>query len=180
MHMAVGLMLLFMYLVLGKAISFWFMLGIFVMGSWFQMQLRRGKNMPMIENTLRFFETENEAENWRGFGAQTLVLGIMLTFLFFPAYAAIPAVLVVTFADAASAIFGTYFPSAEILDKRTIFGSTSFFIAALVVLQFFVNMPLALFIALSATLIELIPLPDDNVWIPFGTALLLTFLIPMF
>ena len=180
MHMAVGLALLSMYLILGKAISFWFMLGIFVLGSWFQLQMRRGKKFPMLEDTLKFFETETENENWRGFGAQTLVLGIMLTLLFFPAYAAIPAVLVLTFADAMSAIFGTYFPSTEILDKRTIFGSVSFFITALVVMQFFVNMPLAIFIALFATLIELIPLPDDNLWIPLGTALLLTFLIPIF
>lgn len=179
MHMAVGLTLISMYLILGKAISFWFMLGIFIMGTWFQFQLRRGKSFPMLEDTLRFFETESENENWRGFGAQTLVFGIMLTLLIFPAYAAIPAVLVLTFADAMSAIFGTYFPSSEILDGRTIFGSTSFFITALIVLQFFIDMPLAIFIALFATLIELIPLPDDNLWIPLGTATLLTFLAPI-
>ena len=180
MHIAVGLMLLFVYLVLGREISFWFMLALFILGTWFQLMLKRGKNIPMLEKTLSFFETEDETENWRGLGAQTLVLGIMLTLFFFPAYAAIPAVLVLTFADAASAIFGTYIQSARIYEGRSIFGCLSFFITAFVVLQFFVSMPLAVFVALSAMLIELIPLPDDNLWIPLGTAFLLTFLIPIF
>lgn len=179
MHIGVGLMLFFTYLLLGRAISFWFMLALFLVGSWFQMQLRRGKKFPMLEETLKFFETEDEAENWRGFGAQTLVLGIALTVFFFPSYAAMPAILVVAFADAISAICGTYFPSIQILDKRTLFGSLSFFITAFVILQFFVSIPLALCVALAAALIELIPLPDDNLWIPLGTGLLLTILVPV-
>jgi len=180
MHMAVGLTLLFMYLVLGRTISLWFMLAILIMGTWFQLMLRRGKTIPMLEKTLSFFETEDETENWRGLGAQTLVLGIMITLFIFPVYAAIPAVLVLTFADAASAIFGTFVKSANLVEGRTIFGSLSFFITAFVILQFFVSLPLAIFVAISAMLIELIPLPDDNLWIPLGTALLLTFMIPIF
>lgn len=180
MHMLVGLALVLVYLVFGRWYGVGIMAVIFLTGTYLQSQLKQGKRIPQLDRLLRFFETEDETENWRGMGAQTLVLGVLLTFILFPAYAAVPAVLVLSFADSASAIFGTYIKSANILEGRTVFGSLSFTLVALFILQFFVPFPLAVFVAISGALIELIPLPDDNLWIPLGVALILLILVPFF
>jgi dolichol kinase len=124
------------------------------------------------------FETEQEEENWRGLGAQTLVLGAILTIFFFGKEVVVPALLVLSISDAVSAICGTYIKSAVILERRTVFGTTSFFVSALMILIFFVPPLAAIVVAIVAALVELIPLPDDNIWIPLATAALLSFIMP--
>lgn len=178
MHMFVGLVITAIYAIFGKWPSFSFLFFIFVAGMFMQMIIASGRKIPIIENFLDAFETEEETENWRGLGAQTLVLGSLITIFFFDYKVVIPALLVLTISDALSAIAGTYIDSTVILEDRTVFGTTAFFVSALVILAFFVPVPIALMIALAVSIVELIPLPDDNVWIPLATAFLLSVAMP--
>lgn len=178
MHMFVGLTLLAIFLIFGRGITLTFLALLLAVGMLLNSMLKSGARVPLIETFLDVFETEDEEENWRGLGAVTLVLGILLTIFFFSKEVAIPAILVVTISDALSAIGGSYIKSTEILERRTVFGTTSFFVSALLILTFFVPVSFALLIAAATAIIELLPLPDDNIWIPLTAGFLLSLILP--
>lgn len=178
MHIIVGLIILAVYLTIGKWPTIG-LLGLLLLGgAWISLVFRAGRKIPEIEKLFVYFETEDEEENWRGLGAQTLVLGSLIVIFFFSKEVVIPALLVLAISDAISAIAGTLIKSTNILEGRTVFGTTSFFISALAILYFFVPVPIAVIVAGAAALTELIPLPDDNIWIPITVCILLSLTIP--
>jgi dolichol kinase len=178
MHILVGLAILGIYVLLGKAITMWILLILLFNGLWMHFVLKSGRNLPFIETILKLVETEDEEENWRGLGAHTLVLGSLLTIFFFGPDVVVPALLVLSISDALSAIVGHYSDSAVILERRTVLGTITFFVSALIILKFFVPTPIALIVAAIAAIVELNPLPDDNVWIPLAVALSLSVFMP--
>lgn len=178
MHMFVGSVVLLIFLLLNKWPTVTVLAFIFFAGIIAHMMIKRRYKLPYLETILNIFETEDEKENWRGLGAQTLILGFLLTIFAFPRDIAIPAILVLTFADAISAIAGGGIKSTVILESRTVFGSLAFFITAFIILNFFFSLPIAIIVAIIATLAELIPLPDDNLWIPLAVGLSLLLFLP--
>ena len=175
MHMFVGITILAIYLIFGRGITLTFLALLLAVGFLLNTLLRDGRKIHALEDVLKLFETESEEENWRGLGAITLVLGALLTIFFFGPKAVVPAILIVSLSDALSALAGTYIKSSIILEGRTVFGTLSFFVSALVILLLFVSPVYALFVAAATALVELIPLPDDNVWIPLAAGFLLSF-----
>ncbi len=97
-------------------------------------------------------------------GATHLFLSVTVSFLFFEKHIAIPAVLILTIADAMAAIIGKVYGKHQLLQK-TWEGSITFFLITWIILfLFFPGRYLIIFpITLITTFVELLPLPvSDN------------------
>lgn len=119
-------------------------------------------------------------------GAFWFYFGAGLAFLLFPLNAASAAGAVLAISDSLSTITGKRFGRHSILGKKTLEGTTAFFVSAFLVCLLFFN-PAAAFIgAAAAALAELLPewkrisssrlsgLLDDNLLIPIITGFVLT------
>jgi len=107
-------------------------------------------------------------------GALTWAIGAALTFLLFPRMAAFAGIAVLSFADATSTLVGKYRGAHKLpLNKEKSWeGSAAFFIIAVLVLQFFVDPALSIFIAIVVSQIEMLPKIDDNITIPLSVGFL--------
>lgn len=82
------------------------------------------------------------------------------------------------FADTVAALTGTYLGKYVITNGKTVEGTFSFFLVCLFICYIFLDsFKAAVYVAVSATLIEFLPLPySDNLWVPFLTATLIKIL----
>ena len=110
-------------------------------------------------------------------GAITYGTGVLMTIFIFPPQLAVPAILVLAFADAASTVVGRMWGRTKLFmnPDKSWEGSMAFFLTCLAVLMFFVNPMKATGVALIAVVVEALPKIDDNVSIPIAVALLLSF-----
>ena len=123
-----------------------------------------------------FFPLLREGEKDQNLtGATHLFLSVTVSFLIFEKHIAIPAVLILTIADAMAAIVGKLYGKHQLLQK-TWQGSATFFLISLVVLftNFSEYRMILVLIALIVTIVELLPLPfSDNYSVPLSAGLLL-------
>ncbi len=114
-------------------------------------------------------------------GPVTLGLGALAALLYYPEPAAVVAIYALAFGDGIASLTGKLLGENRImlLAGKSLIGSTSCFIAVLLssvtVLD---NWYFALIAAVTATILEMIPLKDvDNLIIPLGTGLVVTLLL---
>ena len=101
-------------------------------------------------------------------------LGTFLTWVLFPPSLAIPAILVLAFADPAASVIGRLL-GARALGKGSIVGSLAFFAVAAGVLLAATGELVVLPVAALVALVEVAPWKvDDNLTIPLSAALLLS------
>jgi len=126
--------------------------------------------IPFLEKIVENVERENE-KKFPGKAAVLFFISAIILLLIFGSNKEITlaALSVQVFADAAGALFGMKFGKHKLIGKKTIEGSTAFFVVALICLSISYPFPTALIAAIVATLIEALPL-DDNLWVPLFTA----------
>jgi len=130
----------------------------------------------MIDKGLRSYERLDEMPLN---GAVLFYLGCFLVTVVFEPWLAIASIAVLALADSLSTLVGYYFGEHKIFinNKKSWEGSSAFFITAFFVLLFFVNPLKAFFVALLVTLVEMLPKINDNISVPFATAVFLSLVI---
>ncbi|GAB1482169.1 phosphatidate cytidylyltransferase [Treponema sp.] len=113
-------------------------------------------------------------------GPVTLGLGAMLALLMYPEPAAAVAIYTLAFGDGIASLVGRFFGRIRpsFLFGKSLEGSASCFLVVLFVTNGLVgDIRLALFVALTATLVEALPLEDyDNIALPLSVGLVMTLL----
>ncbi len=114
-------------------------------------------------------------------GPVTLGLGALAALLYYPEPAAVVAIYALAFGDGIASLVGKLMGKSRILlfGRKTLAGSLSCFVAVLLSSWFVLDdWFLALMAAVTATLLELIPIRDlDNLIIPLGTGMIVTLLL---
>jgi len=101
------------------------------------------------------------------------VVGVLAVHLAFPGPLLVPSVLVLALADPAASVVGRLWGRRKV-GKGSVEGLATFWVVAAVVLVPFVGLPTASGIAAVVALSEVLPTKlDDNLVIPFVTALAL-------
>jgi dolichol kinase len=130
----------------------------------------------VIDNEIKSYERLKELPFN---GAVMFFLGAFLVTAAFEARVAIASIAVLALADSISTLVGYYFGKHKlsINKKKTWEGSSAFFITAFFVLLFFIDPFKALLTGLLVTLVEMMPKINDNISVPFSTAIFLTLMI---
>lgn len=105
------------------------------------------------------------------------ISGSFFTMLIFPDKRVVMvSLLYLAFGDAFAALIGRHHGKNKIIKNKTIEGSLACFVVCLIIGLFFLDWRLAVWGALLATSIEIIPWPlNDNFWMPLISAIVLTF-----
>jgi phytol kinase len=176
-HLIFGIFFLSLIYFLGTTISIQIIGACLVLGIIVSLIIKHKTKIPFLCSIVECVQRENERELPGKAAIMFFISAIILLFLFSDNKTIILASLSVqVFADAFAAIIGINFGKHKILGKKTLEGSTACFITALLCLNYFYPIQIALIAALIATIIELIPL-DDNLWVPLFTASALKLLI---
>lgn len=137
-------------------------------------RFRRHKKPEAVEKVEKHIISNFERKNEFPFkGAITFAVGSLLAILFFPETIAFACIAVLAISDGVSTIFGKSFGKHRIL-KATVEGSSAFFISAFIILYFFTSPIKAVIFAFIVTIIEMLPIVDDNLTIPLSVGILLT------
>ncbi|MCP4725064.1 MAG: phosphatidate cytidylyltransferase [bacterium] len=134
---------------------------------WFQDLFMKIFGVIVREHETRYFT-----------GSAFLLSAAVIVIHFFPKNIAILSLLIVSISDACAALIGRKFGKISIFEK-TLEGSLAFLTTALMIgfIMPDIDNFHGITAAVSATVIELIPVPiDDNLLIPVGTCLILYFL----
>lgn len=131
-----------------------------------------GIRVPVISSITEYASRKRDAGKIV-LGPATLGIGAMAALFFYPDPAASLAIYALAFGDGLSSVFGKLYGRVTIPFSRekTYMGSISCFIAVFLFSLAVVKNPVLAFItAVSATLLEALPLKDlDNIVIPLGT-----------
>jgi dolichol kinase len=116
-------------------------------------------------------------------GPVTLGVGAMLSLLLYPSTAAAIAIYALAFGDGFASLAGKLFrsPSIPFTRNKTLAGTAACFIAVLLgTWKLTGRLSIAFAIAVSATMLELIPIRDfDNLILPVGTGLVATTILQL-
>ena len=116
-------------------------------------------------------------------GPVTLGVGAMLSLLLYPSTAAAIAIYALAFGDGFASLAGKLFrsPSVPLTRNKTLAGTAACFTAVFLgTWKLTGRVSTAVFIAISATLLELIPIRDfDNLILPVGTGLIATCILQL-
>ncbi len=119
-----------------------------------------------------------DTEEFPGKGALSFFAGMLLTMVLFNSeQIVLGAMLVTVVGDAFSTLIGKKFGKKKIIENKSLEGSAAFFFSAEFALLLAGFSPAtSLVVALSGTIVELIPF-EDNLTIPVACGAVLTFLI---
>ena len=176
LHMSLGVALvaLLMFGIVGKEHLFGLLAAMLVLSI-----LSKKYNIPVVGWLLRNFEREEYAKKFPGRGFIYYIIGVLLVLVFFPMDIAMPAILVLAFADSIGHLFGIRYGKRKHPYVKTKFvegwiaGLIAGFIAAFV----FVPWHEALAASFFAMLVEGIEVKigaeevDDNLIIPLVAAI---------
>jgi len=108
-------------------------------------------------------------------GSTYFLIGSFLGILLFEKRVAVVSLLFLAFADPLAAMVGTRWGRLQILGGKTLEGGLAFFLSSLLLALPLLDLPRALLGALSASIVELLPLGiDDNLTIPLLSGLVLS------
>jgi len=142
----------------------------------FAEKLRLEGRPVFIVSQLTVIASRERDEGGFVLGPVTLGLGAMLALLLYPATAAAVAIWALAFGDGLASLGGRLFRSAALplVQGKTVAGSLACFAAVLLSTWHITrSLSIALLIALTATVLELVPLRDfDNLLLPVGTGFL--------
>ncbi len=109
----------------------------------------------------------------------TLTLGVVSSLIIFPREVAVAVILIIAFADSAAALVGRAWGTWRIPYNRS--KSVQGLVAAMVVAFLcsapYLSLTAAVVAALASSLIESLPIRDDNVTVPVGTGIILTAMV---
>ncbi len=144
---------------------------------------KRLKILAKLEGKLRDIALTLERKTYRPFmGAFWFYFSLGIVFFLFPLSIASAAGAILAVGDSLSTIIGLNYGKHKIAGKKTLEGSIAFLIGSFIAAIFFVDYTTAVFAAVFATIIELIPaarplkglserhIIDDNWMIPVFTA----------
>ena len=126
--------------------------------------------MRMFGSALRHHEKKNLT------GATYVFTGSVVAIFLFPKEIAVPALLILSISDTLAALIGIPFGKHKFL-KKSVEGSTAFFISTLIILSIFFPEVIVINILIAAmvTLAEAYPMNlDDNFLIPIMSGILLS------
>ena len=184
---ALGALSIIVIAVFGKALSivlFSVWIAILIITSEFRKNRSKFRKHPLFRlYIINFFETighkfilERERKGEYSLrGPITYFLGSLIAVILFPELIAVIAILILSIADAASTLVGKSYGihKLRINSKKSWEGSITFFIASLMILYLFLDPLKALTIAITVSVVEMLPDMDDNITIPIATGLLL-------
>lgn len=134
-----------------------------------------GYSFPLLGGITRSSIRKLEERGF-AFGPVTLVLGAILSTLFFPAVIAVTVIWIVAFADTAATIVGRSFGNHRIPYnvKKSVEGSLAALLVAFLCGYIYLPVFPALLAAFFSSIIESLPLRSlDNLFMPVGTGILL-------
>ena len=142
----------------------------------------------LLSRAAQIFGRVDEAASFPGRGAVYMVLGVAITYQFFPERAALAGIAILTVGDAVATIVGSYFSRISLPwnAAKHFEAYLAGVVASTVVVAVFLPLPVAFLVSVVALLFETLPLRigrfsfDDNLTLPIigaATAWLLTYLI---
>lgn len=118
-------------------------------------------------------------EERRGFitGPITMAIGVIMSLLLFPAQVALVVIWILAFADTAATLIGKTWKGRPLPYNRSksMMGSLAFFLVAYLCSLLCLSPMSALPVALTASILESLPLKDDNISTPLGSGAVLMF-----
>ncbi len=145
--------------------------------------IEKHNKLPFLSLMLDLFERESDRESFPAKGMLFFIAGVFLSVLLFPINIALASIMVLTFGDSFTHIFGVHFGKVKspLAEHRFIEGAFAGIIAGFFGALFFVSPLHALIAATAAMLVEAIEfnIPkiqvDDNILIPLvaGASLML-------
>lgn len=176
-HLIFGIFFLALIYFLGTTISMQIIFVCLIVGILASLFIKHKTKIPFLCNIVECVQRENE-KNIPGKAAIMFFISAIILLIIFQNDKTIvlASLSVQIFADAFAAIIGITFGKHKIFGKKTLEGSTTCFIVALLCLTYFYPIQISIIVALIATIIELLPL-DDNLWVPITTALSLKLLL---
>ncbi|VVB74155.1 Uncharacterised protein [Candidatus Tiddalikarchaeum anstoanum] len=160
-HAGSGILLAFIIYYLGP--TFFQAVAISVIIFLMIIRVLKSKNytIPLIDNYLSAFGRGREL----GDTAMYFLLGAFIATLFFEKSIAAVSVLVLGVSDALATLVGIH-GRHKLYKKKTLEGSTAFFISSFLIINYFYGFFIAIIAGLSSTLVELFGGFDDNIVIP--------------
>ncbi len=161
------------------------LLGIIIGGAIASLGIKRERFHP-IRKVLSFFERDHHLENFPGRGVLFFTIGAYLTLLLFEKDIAYAGILILSFGDAISNLFGRHFGKTKmILNKdKYIEGSIVGILVSIPTAYYFVpNMKAAVAAACIAMFLEMPNIRigrfeiDDNLLIPLGASFTLSLFV---
>jgi len=176
-HVMFGIFFLLIISLLGPGLSLIIMGACMILGILVSFAITRGAKFKRLKKIVEKVERENEKKFPGKAAIYFFASAIILLFIFGTSKTiVITALSVQIFADAAGAIVGMSIGRHKLIGKKTIEGSTAFFLVAVGCISLFYPIQFALLPAIVATIIEALPL-DDNLWVPLFTAITLILII---
>ncbi len=129
----------------------------------------KGYKVPIAQDYFKIIGRKKED----GEGSFYFILGALIVSLFFEPLVAGVAVLVLGMSDAASTIIGYYFGKVKIYKKKTLEGTSAFFLTTFLIISYFFNPIAGLISGIILAVIELYSGFNDNIVIPPACALII-------
>lgn len=167
-HIFFGTLILGTIYFLDTRMSFYLILIFTIFGFIIGYLIKKGLNLIFINKIISLVERENE-KHFPGKAAVMFFIASLVILLLFQQekMLAISILAVQVYADGFAAIFGKKFGSIKIYQKKTLAGTSSFFVISFFCLFLFFDPLTSIFLALIASVIEVLPI-DDNLGVPIG------------
>ncbi|MCW1296534.1 MAG: hypothetical protein OH319_02535 [Candidatus Parvarchaeota archaeon] len=135
------------------------------------LKTRKKIKVPFLEDFLN--ERMKEQVD---FGPITYATGMIICLIIFKQEIALASIAILSVGDTFSGLIGFFYGKNKVPlnSKKTIEGSIAFFITALIAASFFVEFKLAFFGALIGTIVEVLPIEDDNLPIPIASGIVMS------
>ena len=170
-HLLVGIFFALLVLKLNHEICLVLLALLIVIATILSEAVLRGKTLGVLKWFLKTFEREKVRP---GLGVINFLIGAFLSLVFFSSRIAFLSILVLAFNDSFSTVVGIAFGKHRIRGKKTFEGSIGGFLGTVLIMAFFVpSIWEVLLISLTATIIELFSVLDDNLIIPPTISLLI-------
>jgi len=137
-----------------------------------------GIRFPVLGIITRLCVRSNEVRQFT-LAPLTLVVGVILSLLFFSELIAYVVIVIFAFADRYATIIGKFYGRVRIPYNRqkSVEGSVAFFVTAFICAIFLLPLKTALIASFVSCIIETIPFKFDNISIPLGTGIILGLII---
>jgi len=137
--------------------------------------ISRGYRIPFISGIVEALERKDELP---GRGALFFVISALVCLILFDLSFAVPAIVTLAVLDGIATIVGMKYGRIRLWHGKSLEGSAAGFVAAAIVLLFWLPPFTALVVAFTGAIVELCSPFDDNLLIPVSICVLLT-LVPV-
>ncbi len=172
-HIFFGTIILLLIYILGTNLSLYLLLIFTIIGFLLGYLIKKGLKIKPLTSIITFVERENE-KHFPGKAAVMFFLSSIIILLLFQQekLLVISILGVQIYADGLAALIGKKFGKIKIINKKTVAGTSAFFIISYFCLFPFFDPLTAVFLAIIASVIEALPL-DDNFSVPVGLGIII-------